>query len=229
MKKRYLCVLTITLAMACSAAFAQSTPDISGLWDGPYMPDLSRALPKGETIPFTPYGAEKYKNVDAADNPNGKCLPPGPARAIGSPSPFEIVQGAKAVSILFENHGVYRIIYLDGRSHPEDVVDYPYWMGHSIGKWEGDTLVVDTYGIHERTWLDTSGHEHSAQLRLTERFQKVDNDTIKWTVTYNDPEFFTRPWSVSADIKRQKETRLLSYACMENEKDLIHLKETTVK
>ena len=114
---------------------------------------------------------------------------------------------------------------MDGRPHPEDVAEYPYFMGHSIGRWEGDTLVVDTAGIDERSWLDTAGHEHSAQLRLTERFTKTGADTIRWTVTYEDPVFFTRPWSITRTFTRGKPgDRLLPYTCNENNKDVEHLR-----
>jgi hypothetical protein len=114
---------------------------------------------------------------------------------------------------------------MDGRSHPEDIADYPEWMGDSIGKWDGDTLVVDTVGINSRTWLDTVGHEHSDKLRLTERFQKTGPDSILWTVTFDDPVFFTKPWTATREFKR-KNTRIMSYSCEENEKDRGHLQST---
>jgi hypothetical protein len=99
-------------------------------------------------------------------------------------------------------------------------------MGHSIGRWDGDVLVVDTVGIDERTWLDTAGHEHSAQLHLTERFQKTGPDTMTWTVTYTDPVYFTRPWSITRTFTRGKPgDRLLPYTCNENNKDVEHLQK----
>jgi hypothetical protein len=115
---------------------------------------------------------------------------------------------------------------MDGRGHPEDIMDYPQFMGHSIGRWEGDTLVVDTVGIDERTWLDTAGHEHSGKLRLTERFQKADENTITWTVTFEDPEFFTRPWSITRSFTRfdDSKDRILPYTCTENNRDVQHLR-----
>ena len=98
-------------------------------------------------------------------------------------------------------------------------------MGHSIGRWDGDTLVVDTTGIDERSWLDTAGHEHSAQLRLTERFKKIHADSIEWTVTFDDPVFFTRPWSITRTFRRGKPgDRVLPYTCTENNRDVEHLR-----
>ena len=209
-------------------AFAQARPDMNGLWDGASNTSniVQTMKNRGTPVPFTPLGEERYKNVDMAKNPNGFCLPPGPSRAITGPSPFYIVQNEKTVAILFENHFNYRLIYTDGTKHPEDIMEYPAFMGPSVGGWEGDTLVVDTVGIKEGTWLDSNGLEHSGKLQLTERFQKTTPDIIKYTVTYKDPIFFTKPWSLTVDLKRLTDTRLIEYVCMENEKDLKRLQPT---
>jgi hypothetical protein len=199
-------------------------PDLSGFWINQYTPDLSVAL--GRQPPFTALGAERWRTVDTSKDPTGICLPVGPSRGFTAPFPFLLVQQDEYVGILFEYQSIWRAIYLDGRPHPEDIADYPYFMGHSIGKWEGDTLVVDTTGIDERTWLDTAGHEHSAQLRLTERFQKTGPDTMQWTATFDDPVFFTRPWSITRTFTRGKPgDRLLPYTCNENNKDVEHLQK----
>ena len=157
-------------------------------------------------------------------DPTGFCLPVGPSRAFTAPFPFQLVQGSDTIGILFEYQSIWRAIYMDGRGHPDDVDEYPYFMGHSVGRWEGDVLVVDTAGIDERSWLDTAGHEHSAQLRLTERFEKTSPSTMQWTVTYDDPVYFTRPWSITRTFTRGKPgDRLLPYTCNENNKDVEHL------
>ena len=97
-------------------------------------------------------------------------------------------------------------------------------MGHSVGRWEGNVLVVDTTGIDERSWLDTAGHRHSAELRLTERFESTGANTITWTVTFDDPVYFTRPWSIARTFTRGKPAdRLLPYTCNENNKDVEQL------
>jgi hypothetical protein len=134
--------------------------------------------------------------------------------------PFQIVQTRSVFAILFENQRVFRIIYTDGRSHPKDVD--PTWFGDSVGIYKGDTLVVDTVGLNDRTWLDTAGHEHSDQLHIVEHFQKLDNNIIKWTATFEDPKFFTEPWSITLPITRQN-TEIMSYSCEENEKDRAHI------
>jgi hypothetical protein len=221
--------IAITTAASASAVLAQpanrspSGPrDLSGLWQGPYTPDLARAY--GKELPFTPHGLARWKAVDTARDPTGFCLPVGPARAIQAPFPFQIVQSGNVTALLFEYQRTFRMIYTDGRNPPGDIADYPEWMGFSTGRWEGDTLVVDTVATDERTWLDTAGHEHSDKLRLTERFRKSGTDAIDWTVTFDDPVFFTEPWSVTRTLTRMKAgDRVMSYSCEENNKDVPHL------
>jgi hypothetical protein len=115
---------------------------------------------------------------------------------------------------------------MDGRPHPKDIADYPDFMGHSIGKWDGETLVVDTVGMNDRSWLDTAGHEHSAKLRLTERIRKISDDKLEWTATFDDPVFFTRPWSITRTFTRidDSKDRIMPYTCTENNRDVEHLK-----
>ena len=211
-------------AAPASAQPAPPRPDINGFWINQYTPDLSVAL--GRQPPFTALGAERWRTVDTSKDPTGICLPAGPSRGFTAPFPFLLVQHADTVSIMFEYQATWRAIYLDGRQHPEDIDDYPFFMGHSVGRWDGDTLVVDTTGIDERSWLDTAGHEHSAKLRLTERFRTTSADTMEWVVTYDDPVFFTRPWSITRTFTRGKPgDRLLPYTCSENNKDVEHLQK----
>jgi hypothetical protein len=202
-------------------------PDLNGLWDGVRNTgDIGRVLGPGK-IPFTPYGADRYKNIDFATNPNAQCLPPGPTRSVTGPSPFQIVQGPDVIAMLFENHFDYRIIYVDGTQHPADINEYPQFMGHSVGKWDGDKLVVDTVGINVRTWLDSNGLEHSDKLHLVETIQKTGPDRLQYSVTFEDPVFYTKPWTLTLDLKRQKKgDRLMEYVCEENEKDFKSLQPT---
>ena len=199
-----------------------SPPDLNGFWTNQYTPNLAQAL--GHDPPFTPYGLERWKAVDTKNDPTGRCLPVGPSRAFTAPMPFQVVQGPKMIAFLFEYQTIYRMIYMDGRSHPEEIMDYPEFMGHSIGHWEVDTLVIDTIGINERSWLDTVGHEHSGKLHLIERIQKLDGNHLKYTVTYDDPVFFAQPWSITRTFTRGKDTdRIMTYSCEENNKDVEHL------
>jgi hypothetical protein len=220
-----LIVLAAVLAPLCLPAVASAQaapPDLNGLWQPQYTPDLTKAF--GAELPFTPYGLERWKKVDTARDPTAFCLPVGPARALQSPYPFEILQTTNRLAMVFEYQWTFRLFYLDGRAVPEDITEYPEWMGFSTGEWEGDTLVVNTVAIHERTWLDTAGHEHSDKLKLTERFRKVNADTIEWTVTFDDPVFFTKPWSITRSLRRMAaKDRVMSYSCEENNKDIPHL------
>ena len=120
--------------------------------------------------------------------------------------PYMIVQTSEVIAVLTE-HVDYRIFYMDGRDHPDDIMDYPEWMGHSIGRWEDDTLVVDTIGIRPETWLDRGGLQHSEQLRLIERFDKTGATHLR-DVTVEDPVFFTNRGPI-----REKWSAWISLVC----------------
>jgi hypothetical protein len=172
--------------------------DFNGLWgQGKGSTDISTDLLPGEEISLTANGAERYKKVDIAKSGVNWCLPYGPTRSILSIAPALFVQSPNALAILFEPQIDYRVIYLDGRPHPSDVEDYPSWFGDSTAKWDGDTLVVDTVGVDDRTWLDSFGFEHSGKLHLIERIKKTEPNTLTWTTTVEDPEFFTKPFTYS--------------------------------
>jgi hypothetical protein len=201
-------------------------PDFTGMWDNQYTPDLTTAIPGGQ-IPFTPYGAERWKNVDTKNDPTGLCLPVGPSRLFTAPFPVYFLQTPKVIGALFEYQTTYRMFYIDGK-HPDDLGDYgSEFNGHSIAHWEGDALVADTIGINERTWLDTAGHEHSDKLHLIEKFEKITDDAIRYTVTFDDPVFFTQPFTIMRTFKRAAPAdRILPYSCEENNKDVEHLVPT---
>lgn len=204
-----------------------SPPDLTGVWhpQGQSM-DLAKLVIPGDQMVLTPYGAERLRTVDHSKDPSVKCLPFGPVRAVCClVHPNMIVQHSNVVAFLIESQRTFRLIYTDGRGHPDDIEDYPEWYGSSVGHWEDDTLVVETVGIDERTWLD-NGHEHSSKLKLLERFQKVDSNTIKWSATYDDPVFFVKPFTTSLTLKRQVGDRIMSHSCLENEKDLEHMQPT---
>ena len=192
-------------------------PDFNGVWQMPYTPNLER--PYGGPLPLTPLGTEKYKTHLGGDDPHGYCQPTGPTRAFHSPFPFQIVQSAGLLTVLFEIDHTFRRIFTDGRSHPKD--QDTTWYGDSIGKYDGDALRVDTVGISERSWLDTAGHQHSDKLHVSEVFTKTGPDTIQWAVTYDDPVYFTRPWTVSLPMKRQKYD-IMEMICTDNNQDMPH-------
>ena len=200
--------------------------DLTGVWFGATSGDLAKSTLPGQEMVLTELGKQRYATVDHAKDPNTYCLPPGPARMIMMAHPVMIIQRPDVIAFLTESQRTYRIVYLDGRGHPPDAQDYPEWMGSSIGRWEGDTLVVETIGIHERSWLDTSGHEHSDKLKMVERFRLGARNILEHVVTYEDPVFFIKPFTTRREFKRQVGDQIMDHACLENEKDIRNLVPT---
>ena len=122
--------------------------------------------------------------------------------------------------ILFEAYNHYRQVFTDGRPLPVD--PQPAWLGYSVGKWDGNTLVVDTNGLNDQTWLDDGGYPHSEALKVTERFTRRDFGHLDIQITIDDPEAYTRPWTVTIPKELMPDTELIEWMC-ENEKDLPHL------
>jgi hypothetical protein len=207
---------------------ADGKPDLNGVWERPYVPDMTRNGRNQQgagTLPFTPEYAEKFKNYDPAKfDYTGHCLPQGLTRSMNSPFPIRIVQTPKIVAILYEAWNVFEIIYADGRPHPKELD--PTWIGHSIGKWDGDTFVVDTTGFNDKTNLDTAGHPHSDAMHVVERFQRVDDKHIAYEITIEDAKAFTQPWKNTRTFTLRPDWEVMEYYCEENNKDLSegHLK-----
>jgi hypothetical protein len=198
--------------------------DFNGIWQGATQ-DLTENLLPGEEIVLTEYGAQRYRAIDHAKFPGNTCLPYGPNRGMAATNPYMIVQTPATIAVLTE-HIDYRIFYMNETDHPDDIMDYPEWMGHSIGRWEGDTLVVDTVAIRPESWLDRGGLEHSDKLHLIERFQKTSADAFTWTVTVEDPVFFVKPWTYRLDVERLDFPRLIPDRCDDNEVDAQHMLPT---
>src|SRR5262245_21257290 len=135
---------------------------------------------------------------------------------------YRVIQSPTVVAVLLESGtGRYRQIYMDGRKLPDD--PNPTWMGYSVGHWDGDTLVVESSGFNDRTWLDRVGHPHSDKLRVTERFQRVDFGHMKYQITFNDPETLTKPLTLSVAVNHRPDTDMLENVCNENNRDKVHL------
>jgi hypothetical protein len=215
-------VICGALLVSALAAFpAAQTADLSGVWQGPYVPDMTRTgrNQTGEpSLPFTSVGEKEWKSYDAANGDyTGACLPFGLSRSINAPNPFQIVQNAGYVAFLFEVNNWFHVVPTDGRAPVAD--PNPQWFGHSIGRWDAGTLVIDTRGFNGWTRLDTIGHPHSDELHLTQTFRRTDADHIAYTVTVDDPVIYTRPWKNERVLTRQK-GELIEYSCEENNKDL---------
>ncbi len=197
-------------------------PDLNGVWERPYVPDMARSGKDQQgpgMLPFSPWGAETFKNYDVAKfDYTGHCLPQGLTRSMNSPFPIEIFQTAQRMAVLYEAWNVFHVIPTDGRGHPKD--PDPTWMGNSTGQWEGDTLVVDTTGFNQRTNLDTVGHPHSDRLHVTERYTRTDDKHIAYEITIEDPKTYTRPWKNTRVFTRRPDWEILEYSCEENNRDL---------
>jgi hypothetical protein len=197
-------------------------PDLNGIWDHPYVPDMTRDGPnqKGAgALPFTPWGENNFKTYDVSKfDYTGHCLPFGLMRSVNVGGyPIQIVQYGQYLALLFEQNTWFHVVAM-GRDHPKDLE--ATWFGDSVGKWDGDTLVIDTIGFNGRTRLDTLGHPHSDQMHVVERYQYTDPDHIAYEVTVDDPKTYTKPWKNSRTFTRMKPGQeLIEYSCEENNRD----------
>jgi hypothetical protein len=201
---------------------ADGKPDLSGLWgpDPNLIRDVSAALKPGEALPLQPWALQLAKERLPKDDPNANCLPAGVPRM--SPYPWKIIQTPKLIVFLFEgNVHSYRQIFMDGRGHPKDID--PTWYGDSTGKWEGNTLVVDTVGFNDRFWFDGAGHPHTEKLHLTERYRRPDSGHLEFEVTIDDPGAYTRPFTLFGHSPLMVNTEIMEYFCIENNQDVSHI------
>jgi hypothetical protein len=204
-------------------------PDLNGVWQRPYVPDMTRSAKDQQgagELPFTPWGADKFKNYDPAKfDYTGNCLPQGLTRSMNSPFPIQIVQTPGTFAVLYEAWNVFHIVPVGGRGIiPVDEKGYPKsmeptWMGTSVGRWDGDTMVVETDGFNGKTNLDTVGHPHSDQMHVTERYTRADDKHITYEVIINDPKTYTRTWKNTRTFTLRPDWEIMEYSCEENNKD----------
>jgi hypothetical protein len=179
---------------------------------------------EGGEIPYQPWAAEKkkenFKNWLTAD-PEIKCYMPGVPRATYMPFPFQVVQTPKHILMTYEFASASRIVHMD-RPDFESPIDT--WMGHSRGRWEGETLVVDVTSFNDQTWFDRAGNFHSEALHVVERYTATSPDALMYEVTIEDPKVFTRPWKMSMPLYRrlEKNIQLLEFKCVEFVEELIY-------
>lgn len=226
---------TLALALALPAqmtdqpgmARTDSTPpDLSGLWIR--LRDPSHAsinLDFGKAIsPMTPWGEAKFKAANSVyrssspstvlSDPIFSCYPPGVPRIYMLNFPVQIVQVPGQVIMLFEFDHFVRRIYTDGRPHDKDVG--PLWMGDSIGKWEGDTLVADTVSFNDKTTFDREGYPHSDALHLVEHIRRIDHDNLIVDLTVDDPKTYTKPWNATLNFQLRPDWKIMEHVCEDN-------------
>jgi hypothetical protein len=218
---------------------ADGKPDLSGLWEpvgatsstfvgnterDPQFQDIAKQIQGG--LPLQPWAADLLKARLAAnskDDPDTQCEPLGPIKMHLHPFPRRIIQTSGLLVILFERDTAYRQIFTDGRPLPVD--PQPSFNGYSIGKWERDTLVVETIGIKDGTWLDVRGTPLTGAARVTERFRRPSFGKLEIAITVDDPKAYTKPWTIQVHQSFAADTDMLEFVCLENEKDRTHLTE----
>jgi hypothetical protein len=215
-------------------------PDLSGIWqvqaeprapgglfgigespNSKYFRDILSDF-KPDERPLTAEGAEvlRRNSQPGVFNPSLNCLPDGVPKGDLLPEPFKIIHSAGVIVMLYEVETTFRQIFTDGRKLPAD--PSPAWQGYSVGRWEGDTLVIDTAGFNDSGWLDTRGTGHSTEMRVEERFRRRDYGHLELTITITDPQTFTRPITFSVVEELLPDTDLFEHYCLENERDDAH-------
>jgi hypothetical protein len=217
------------LALALSSPTgvrAGQVPDISGVWLGltgtTYQPAFEPL--EGGPAPLKPAALAQYQRRIAAyergeplPDTASQCLPHGVPRSMLTPYPMHILQTPGLVTIVHESGHNVRLIYLDA-VHPPGL--RATFMGHSVGHWERETLVVDTVGIDWRTWLDEAGKPHGPRLHVIERLRRLPGGALEDRITIDDPDTFTRPWTTMRVYQSRPDLRLLEYICEENDRDI---------
>jgi hypothetical protein len=235
-----------TPAKGAVPRISDGKPDLTGVWQGgskqrgtweeanaglgvggtgldpsaPANPSSAERPAGAEVAPYQPWAATKVVeafNRRGIDDPTTLCLPPGLPRANNvSLFPIQIVQTPQQIVFLYEYMSMFRVIPLNAK-HPDDLI--PSYMGNSVGRWEGDTLVVDVIGFNDKTWLAGTGTFHSDALHITERYTRVDKDQITYDVIMEDPNVLTKPWTLRSTLMLREGTRLQEYVCAENNLD----------
>jgi hypothetical protein len=188
-----------------------------------YFLDILVDFPR-DANPMRPATAELFRQnaTRKSRSSSAQCLPQGlPRTDINSYAPFKIVQASGIIAVLYEVDNTHRQIYTDGRPLPSD--PQPAWGGYSVGRWDGDTLIVDAAGFNDQTWLDSGGHPHSEALRVQERFHRRDFGHMDLTVTVEDFKMYTKPFTIKVTEVLLPDTDILESVCNENEKDRTHL------
>ena len=211
---------------------SSQTPDLTGVWNMQNTPQTRyHAYSFSAQEPsMTPWAEERFKAnkpsfgpraVEDSNDPVNPttvsavgCFPPGVPRIYLQPFPMEVIQTPGRVILLYEFNHLVRQIFTDGRKHNTDLG--PTWMGDSIGTWEGDTLVVDTIGFNDKTWLDRAGHPHSQDLHVMERIRRPNHDSLQIAVTMEDPKAYSKPWNDTLTYKLQPKWNITEMICEDN-------------
>jgi len=217
------------LLCGCSLLLAQAkTPDLSGIyWATQYNAKIQ--LVGGGDVPLTPAGRTAYeknmaglKDGSVVDGARKYCVPDGLPRVLATPYPFEIVQGPPGViTIIYELNHQIRTIQMDKPlPNEKELISFPWFNGHSAGHFEGDTLVVESAGFNEKTFIDATGAPHTDQLRTVERIRKVNPNQLEIVITIHDPEYYSRDWQARFLYAQRNDIRIEDYLCGERHRDI---------
>jgi hypothetical protein len=239
-------------AAAPAPRTADGKPDLNGIWENlgwrelaaqtnrtpgaPFPPgspatgprlfrDIGSGVEGG--LPFQPWAKElrDKRNADnSKDNPDALCLPMGNMQFHTHPQPRRIIQTPGLILVIYEANYGLRTIFTDGRRLPDNDPQ-PWWYGYSIGRWEGDTLVVETAGFRDEGWLDIIGSPLTDKARTIERFRRTNYGTLQVEVTVDDPKAYTKPWTVKFDQRIVVDTELIEFICAENQKFVEYLEQ----
>jgi len=225
-------------ATAAAPRTPDGKPDLSGIWNyagvlgfrgGPPPPPPGTPVQATfwnieagfkEGLPFQPWAAELRKqrmSTNSKDNPDAACLPLGLMQLHTHSQPRKMVQTRDLIVVIYEANGGLRQIFMDGRPAPNNDPQ-PWWFGYSRGRWEGDTLVVETTGFRDDVWLDVNGAPLTSAGKLTERFRRPNFGTLEIDITIDDPKAYTKPWTVRVNQRLLVDTDLIEFVCLENQK-----------
>ena len=206
-----------TQATSTSTELVPLAVRLSQFWN------LGASFPDG--LPFQPWAAELHRQRVASnskDNPDAHCLPLGLMQLHTHGQPRKMIQTPGVIVILYEANAGIRQIFTDGRPQPKDVE--PWWFGYSTGRWDEDTLVVETTNLRDLGWLDVEGSPITDTGRILERFRRVDYGHLEIEVTIDDPKAYTKPWTVTVHQRIMLDTDLIEFICQENNRDPQHLR-----
>ena len=202
-------------------------PDLSGSWstdDNRYVRDFANDL-KAEDVPYQPWAKklfdERKDGSHSREDPDAHCLPQGVPKIDSVQYPWKLVYTPNSIVIIYEAFNYWRQIFTDGREMNPDA--NPTWFGYSTGKWDGDTLVVDTRGFNGRIWLDQLGRPTTEKLHVIERYRRIDYGHMIIDITIDDPGAYTRPFSSRQEVDLRPAWEPMEFICGENNTDLPHL------
>jgi hypothetical protein len=201
---------------------AAGKPDLSGLWEktnDKFYNNVAAELKPGDVLPEADKLYQQRRMEFGKDSMETRCVPMGIAYT-STPYRYSRIVQTPSIVVILNSDLTYRQIFMDGRKLETD--PNPTWMGYSVGHWDGDTLVIESKGFNDKTWLDYDGHPHSEDLFVTERFKRRDSGHIDVAVTFNDPKNFAKPFTVPIVMDLMPDTEMIESVC-ENEKDRLHM------